>query len=465
MSWWHSVRARWGLLATTLILGTTLIATTWASHQSIVQASSQLTRSQGDALLVAIRHDADSLSGRPSRADLEDIFQRHTSSGLVHLALYDPREKSVVVEAGEPREAAMGLPESLPEPGAGHREMLLDGQIYRIVASAGRPPPSRHPPGRERPPRDRELSAPEEPPNAASSDPDAREARPRRRGAGGPSWRPWRYWWVVELQASSARTLVQQTAGSLATGSLSAVILMAAGVLFWNQARAQEKNQLHLEQQRRLSTLGEMSAVLAHEIRNPLTSLKGHAQLLAERFDAEQPCGRKVRTIVEEANRLEQLTTDLLGFVRSGTLDRRSTPLRLLIEDLRREAGEDHLRLDDADAPASWSLDPARLRQVLSNLIHNAIQASPAGSPVELTVRTARSPRGRELLFVVRDHGAGLPPGQEEEIFEPFFTTRTRGTGLGLAIARRIVELHGGRLTGRNHAEGGAEITARIPQP
>jgi two-component system sensor histidine kinase HydH len=91
--------------------------------------------------------------------------------------------------------------------------------------------------------------------------------------------------------------------------------------------------------------------------------------------------------------------------------------------------------------------------------MQNAIQASPEGAKVEVSVSSERG----KLMVQVRDHGAGLPAGSEQQIFEPFHTTRVKGTGLGLAIARRIVELHGGSIRGENHPEGGALFTLWIP--
>src|SRR4030095_2736682 len=91
----------------------------------------------------------------------------------------------------------------------------------------------------------------------------------------------------------------------------------------------------------------------------------------------------------------------------------------------------DHITLDTAQAPARWTLDGARLRQVLVNLLRNAVEASPDGAEASV---------GREngtLVFRVRDHGAGLPAGESERIFEPFYTTRAQGTGLGLAVGTR----------------------------
>ncbi|MFP2912717.1 sensor histidine kinase, partial [Pyxidicoccus sp. 3LFB2] len=106
-----------------------------------------------------------------------------------------------------------------------------------------------------------------------------------------------------------------------------------------------------------------------------------------------------------------------------------------------------------------WPLDAGRLQQALENVLRNAVQASPAGQPVEARVEQ----EGRALVFTVKDHGPGIPAGEEERIFEPFVTGRVRGVGLGLAITRRIVELHGGTVSARSHANGGAEFRLTVP--
>ena len=201
-----------------------------------------------------------------------------------------------------------------------------------------------------------------------------------------------------------------------------------------------------------------MSAVLAHELRNPLASLKGHAQLLAEAL----PEGRsrtKAERVVKEALRLEDLTSSLLAFVRTGTIHRQQTDPVAVVRAAAEEVDPRLIELDTQAAPATWSLDGARMQQVLSNLLRNAVQASPPGSPVFARIATEE----KALLYEVRDVGSGIPPGQENVIFEPFHTGRPLGNGLGLAVARRVVELHGGSIRASNHPEGGALFRVRIP--
>jgi len=202
-----------------------------------------------------------------------------------------------------------------------------------------------------------------------------------------------------------------------------------------------------------------MSAVLAHEIRNPLASLKGHAQLLAEKLPAESREGQKAQRVVKEAARLESLTGNLLDFAGTGPLQPADTDVQELIQEAVGAVGSAAFRLSLKDAPKSWKLDATRIQQALVNVFRNAAEASAWGRSVEVNV----SARRRGLVIEVHDFGAGIDGGMEEEIFEPFVTFRTTGTGLGLAVARRIVRMHGGTIVGANHPDGGAVFTFTLP--
>ena len=118
------------------------------------------------------------------------------------------------------------------------------------------------------------------------------------------------------------------------------------------------------------------------------------------------------------------------------------------------------MRLDTTQAPEGWIMDAQRMQQVLANLLHNAVEASPEGAPIDVTA----SMEGPSLVLSFRDQGEGIADENLDRIFEPFFTTRTRGTGLGLAVARRIVELHGGTLTARTVPGGGAEFRVTLTE-
>jgi two-component system sensor histidine kinase HydH len=201
-----------------------------------------------------------------------------------------------------------------------------------------------------------------------------------------------------------------------------------------------------------------MSSVMAHELRNPLASLKGHAQLLAEDLEDGDPKKKaKVDRVVREAERLEQLTSSLLDFVRDGPIERATIAPRALVERALEHLAKDRVKLELDAAPEEVRVDEARLARALHNIVDNALQAAEG----EIELRVARE--GDAVVFDVRDHGPGIPPGSEAQIFEPFHTTRTRGTGLGLAVARRIAEQHGGTLTGENQEAGGALFRLRFP--
>ncbi len=270
--------------------------------------------------------------------------------------------------------------------------------------------------------------------------------RPRRRE---PPWPQL----VIEIAPTEAAELTAAADRSLLVGVIAALVLVAVGALVVRAALAQQVALAARERLRNLANLGQMSAVLSHEIRNPLASLKGNAQLLASWLPAGEKTQAKALRVVEEATRLEALTNDLLDFVRTGQLRRVVVAPAAVLRDA---VGAHDVTIDDVAAPARWSLDPERMRQVLTNLIDNAVAA---GGPV--VARVAQD--GRMCTFTVTDRGPGIDPADLPRLFEPFFTRRTRGTGLGLAVAQQIVVRHGGVITAGNQPGGGARFTVSVP--
>lgn len=264
---------------------------------------------------------------------------------------------------------------------------------------------------------------------------------------------------LVVYEPAEANALARAVRRSLLVSLAAVVALVFATVVLWRLTRRAEQLQAAAERDRRLVTLGEMSAVLAHEIRNPLAALKGHAQLLLERLGPGTHEHEKAARVVREARRLEDLTEDLLRFVRAPQIEPAPADPAALLEEAARGVDPDRVRLDTARAPAVWRLDAARIQQVLVNLLRNAAEVSPSGAAVDACAEAADG----GLVFTVRDHGPGLPGGDPSRLFEPFYTTRVQGTGLGLAVARRIVELHGGTITARTHPDGGAEFRIVLP--
>ena len=171
---------------------------------------------------------------------------------------------------------------------------------------------------------------------------------------------------------------------------------MLLAVWVWLAMRRRYALEREAERARHLAALGEMSAVLAHEIRNPLASLKGHAQLLAEGLQAagaERSRAAKAARIVDEAVRIEQITTDLLDFVRQGELERAPVDLARAGAAVgpRRSSRAERLRLQLPASPVAGPVDAARLRQVIENVARNAVQAGEG--PVEIALHDGRARR------------------------------------------------------------------------
>lgn len=405
---------RWGSLATTIALGAGLLGTAWLGRQRAVAAKSTLDRGQAEVLLESVRQFVREQRELPDAERLDSLLALRQESGLRYLGLRDT-EGVLVAEAGAPRGTDVPLTEDDWRGPLTLEEIGDRLRLHAATVPAGGSPGSR---GRGRPPV-----------------------------------------MTMEFEPLVVQRLVAEATRTVLLSGLVAGTLVFAALVLWQLSVRQEQYERKIEHQRRLSALGEMSAVLAHEIRNPLASLKGHAQLLAERLAPEGAERAKAELVVSEARRLEALTTDLLDFARSGPIARADVdPLQLLRASADEAGGGIVVR--GASAPLNWSLDEQRVRQALGNVLRNARQVSPEGRDAEAEARIDCG----ELVFTVRDFGPGLTPGDEERVFAPFYTTRTNGTGLGLAVARRIAEMHGGTIQARNHPEGGAEFTMRLPR-
>jgi len=225
----------------------------------------------------------------------------------------------------------------------------------------------------------------------------------------------------------------------------------------------------------RLAALGEMAAGLAHEIRNPLGAIKGAAQCLepAPR-DGEE--GEFLDVIVEEVNRLNGVVTQFLDYARPlkqsfGTVDINEVVTRTIRLIQNEVPARIALAVELGEALPSVEGDPEQLKQVLINLVQNAIQAL-GMAPGTIRIRTRGPDRFADLRasgeFVeidVADDGPGIPPEQQPNIFVPFFTTKQKGTGLGLAICQRIVKSHGGSISVQSKVGEGSTFVVRLPAP
>lgn len=225
------------------------------------------------------------------------------------------------------------------------------------------------------------------------------------------------------------------------------------------------KMQEHLKQVEKLAAVGELAAGAAHEIRNPLTTVRGFVQLLNSQRSSG-PAQEYAELILSEIDRIDSILEDLLTLARPTTPNRRWVDLHQLLDEVvlliqAKEAARDVIiHKEWGAAAAGMQVDPRQMRQVFLNLLTNAVEAMDGHGEVVLT--TSLSPQG-ELVIACRDTGPGIAPEVLPRIFDPFFTTKDTGTGLGLAVSFRIVQAHGGRMEAES--EGGLGTTFRVTLP
>jgi len=212
-----------------------------------------------------------------------------------------------------------------------------------------------------------------------------------------------------------------------------------------SQIRALE---LKIRRKERLAALGTLASGIAHEVRNPLSSIKGYAGFFGSLFEDGSESKKAARMMVEEIDRVDRVISELLEFARPADLQLRPTQPEPLISHslhiIRHEAGNAGIRINERiDAPLpELFLDPDRFSQVLLNLYINAIQAMPHGGDLTVDVRVKED----AVLFAVSDTGQGILPDDQSAVFNPYYTTKKKGTGLGLAIVHKIIENHNGTV-------------------
>jgi two-component system sensor histidine kinase HydH len=396
-----------------------LAVTVLFAQHALNDATDVVIRGDGDTLVSTVIVDLWEAEALTSET-LVSVLEKHEARRLRYVGLVDRQDHHVVAEAGT---ATIAKASYMPG------ETLREGRRVRLVALI--------------------------PPRAETRAATGAGGAPEGPALLQPYPRPYV---VVELEPPVIERLQGVVLRITVVATVAALVLIAFAVA-WSRATARLSAVQHqVESERRLVALGRASSVMAHELRNPLAALKGHAQLLVE--DLAEPSRSKATRVVDGAERLERLMGVLLDFVRDGPLDIRAATPALVVERALVDLPRDRIRVDLSRAPGTLHVDAERTSLALRNLLQNAVQATPDGAdPVEVRVDA----KGRDIVIEVRDHGPGLAPGAEAQIFDPFMTTKTRGTGLGLSIARRIAEQHHGRLTGETHGEGGAVFRLVLP--
>ena len=226
---------------------------------------------------------------------------------------------------------------------------------------------------------------------------------------------------------------------------------------------SRKRQEEQLREQAALTRLGEMAAVVAHEVKNPIAGIRGALQVIASRMPPEQRDRAVVGDVIARLDALNGIVHDLLLYARPRPPQREMVDVRSLIDNtvelLRRDPLMAAITFDIRGRPEPLMADPEQLRIVFQNVLMNAAQAMAGSGAIDIHL----SLDGEACRVSIRDRGPGMPDEVRAKAFDAFFTTKHRGTGLGLPIARRIVESHGGRIDISATHDGGTTVSIHLP--
>jgi PAS domain S-box-containing protein len=233
-------------------------------------------------------------------------------------------------------------------------------------------------------------------------------------------------------------------------------------ILSFSDLTEVKRLQQQIELKERLTALGEMSAGIAHELRNPMAVIAGYLSLLARKQD---DTGQAViRDIQAEIVGMNRIISDLLTFARPTSLNRTVVNMRRLLEScietvLQARSGRPSIgtALDISDVMAP--VDEVLMRQALGNLMQNAVEAMPNGGTLSVTMQV-----DKDLTIIVGDTGPGIPPENLKKVFLPFFTTKDEGVGMGLALTHKVITAHGGRVDVLSTVNAGTKFRVALPK-
>lgn len=244
--------------------------------------------------------------------------------------------------------------------------------------------------------------------------------------------------------------------------------LMAVRVALNDMLDALYRSRRQLSQSAALAAVGELSTSIAHEMRNPLSSVKMNLQAVARKVADDEVHSELADIATRQVARIERMLGDLLDYSKPLSIIPRQAPVKDVLESVLNSV-DGFARERGVTLVEEWATsldyvytDPERLAQALENLVRNAIEASSRNSEVTLHMESrGQAPGGH--LFEVRDRGTGLPSGNRQRLFRPFFTSKAEGTGLGLANVKKIIELLGGSVEAFDRDGGGAVFRVTIP--
>lgn len=235
------------------------------------------------------------------------------------------------------------------------------------------------------------------------------------------------------------------------------------------QQRSEQLQEIEgqLRHSERLAIMGELAASFAHEVRNPLGAIRGAVEILEDEISPDSPNREFVHVLKKEVSRLNQVIDNYLSLARRAPETASSFDIAGAVQAVvgilaaNARKSRNYFRLEFPNKPIRLMADEAKFRQVVLNLLLNALAASPVGS--EITLSADLQNDGGPLIFSIEDRGAGMPPEVLQQATQPFFTTKEHGTGLGLPISKRIVEQFGWTMNLASEPGHGTRVTIRIP--
>jgi two-component system, NtrC family, sensor histidine kinase HydH len=268
---------------------------------------------------------------------------------------------------------------------------------------------------------------------------------------------------TLALHTYRSDQIIRKTQTGIVVAALFTLVLWLVTFGIMYLLRRDKQRQMEMQRLAEMARLGELSAVVAHEIRNPLAGIKGFVQLIETATDMEQ-ARHYASKVVHQSRRMETLVDELLAFASEDKLERQLTDLALLVQDcvemIRMEA--DSLRVKVIHAPHTAihvMIISDHIIQLLLNLLKNGLQAMPDGGVLQVELQSNKS----RVIIRISDSGIGIPPENIPHIFEPFWTSKARGTGLGLALCRKVEREHGGSLTVESVVGVGTTFTITLP--
>ncbi len=227
----------------------------------------------------------------------------------------------------------------------------------------------------------------------------------------------------------------------------------------------ERKEQMRLHEAESLAAIGKTASCLAHDMKTPLVAIGGFSRSLKSNFKGDKKDYEKLDIIIQEVQRLENMVREMLDFSRPLELHASTQDIQPVIKEsleVVRDLAEEkkvELQVQSAQGLPPCSFEAMRIKQVLINLLSNAVEASPEGGIVSV----ATFQKGKRLFLEVSDQGCGIPSHKKGEVFLPFFSTKKGGTGLGLTIVKKIVEAHRGRVEILDNPKKGAIFRIVLP--